>query len=205
MTWDEAVALFEERGLSEEIWQNLYEGEYVLHTGSADIDGGFPLNDGEDHPWEEERDIGYIVDGDLTLSGPLYDFDDGAAALVVLGNLKVKALHTTCDSKIIVTGHTTAEVIYAEYSDKYLVFAGDLRATVQLWLSESTPDHIGGTFAGSLVHMGYDRDYPIEAGKVELSPVPFSELLVPEVLEDGEVDSEALLDRMTSGEPLLRS
>ncbi|MCP2271015.1 hypothetical protein LV75_003527 [Actinokineospora diospyrosa] len=207
ITWDEATALFEQRGLPRSIWQNLYEGEYALHTGNAVVEGNLSLNTGEDAPWPEiaDWDTGYIIDGDLTLTGSLYDIDDGAAALIVLGNLTVAGLHTTCDPKIIVTGDTTAEVIFAEYSDKYLVFQGDLRAVVQVWLSESAPDHIGGTAAGSLVHPTYGRYTDLEAAQVDNTGIPITDLLAPETLTPtGEVDSDALHARLLSGLPLLR-
>ncbi|MBM7774489.1 hypothetical protein JOD54_004693 [Actinokineospora baliensis] len=207
ITWAEATALFEQRGLPRSIWQNLYEGEYALHSGAAVVEGNFSLNSGDDAPWAEvaDWDTGYIVDGDLTVTGGLYDVDDGAAALVVLGNLTVAGLHTTCDPKIVVTGDTTAEVIFGEYSDKYLVFQGDLRAAVQVWLSESAPDQIGGTASGALVHPTYGRYSDLEAAVVDNTGIPITDLLVDEVLTpDGEVDSDALHERLLAGLPLLR-
>ncbi len=200
MTWDEAVALFEQRGLSKEIWQNLYEGEYILYTGNATVDGSFPLNQGEEHPWGEDWDIGFIVDGDLTVSGGVYDFDDGAAALVVLGDLRAQGFYTTCDPKVIVTGNTSLDVVFGEYTDKYLVFRGDLRAAVQVWNGECAPDEVGGTLAGSLVAPSYAE---LGAATVADSGVPVSELLVPEVFDGDRIDGEALLDRLVSGEPVL--
>ncbi|RLK58604.1 hypothetical protein [Actinokineospora cianjurensis] len=200
ITWDEATELFERRGLPESIWENLYEGGYALHTGDAVVDGNFPLNSDEPAPWDDvaDWDIGYIVDGDLTITGALYDVDDGAAALVVLGDLKMAGLHTTCDPKIIVTGNTTAEVLYGEYSDKYLVFRGDLRAAVQVWRSESEPDEIGGTASGSLTPA------TLNAARVDNTATPLPALLTPELLTPtGTLDADALHTRLLAGEPLL--
>ncbi|GAA3033040.1 HtaA domain-containing protein [Actinokineospora globicatena] len=200
ITWDEATDLFERRGLPKSVWENLYEGGYALHTGDAVVDGNFPLNSGEPAPWDEveDWDIGYIVDGDLTITGGLYDVDDGAAALVVLGDLRMAGLHTTCDPKIVVTGDTTAEVVYGEYSDKYLVFQGDLRAAVQVWLSESEPDHIAGTASGSLTPA------TLNAAHVDNTATPLSELLTPELLTpEGDLDADAFQSRLLAGERLL--
>ncbi|MEV0679070.1 hypothetical protein AB0I60_21380 [Actinosynnema sp. NPDC050436] len=206
-TWDEATGLFAERGLPESVWENLYEGEYVLHSGNATVTGNFPLNSGEEHPWDAEHaewDIGYVVDGDLTVTGSLYDVDDGAAALVVLGDLKVVGLHTTCDPKIVVAGNTTAEVVFGRYTDKYLSFGGDLRAVVQRWVDECAPDFVGGTLAGSLFLPDYLKESDLGAAHVENSGVPAADLLVPEVLDaSGAVDGEALHVRLVAGRPVL--
>ncbi|MEU5692114.1 hypothetical protein [Actinosynnema sp. NPDC020468] len=210
ITWDEATELFERRGLPRSTWESLYEGEYVLHTGNAVVDGNFPLFTAEDHPWDEEtpeRDIGYVVDGDLTVSGGIYDEDDGSAALVVLGNLTVSGVHLTCDPKIVVTGNTTADVVFGQNTDKYLVFHGDLRAAAQKWTDECYPDLVGGTLAGHLDLPPYATD-PAEylgAAKVEPAEGVPADVLVPEVLDDeGRVDDEALRDRLLAGLPLRR-
>lgn len=200
ITWGEATELFERRGLPKSTWENLYDdGGYVLHSGNATVSGDFPLNSGEDHPWDEP-DIGYIVDGDLTVSGNVYDVDDGALALVVLGDLRAGGIHLTCDPKIIVTGNTTADVMFSQFSDKYLVFHGDLRTTVLTVDSESGPDLVGGTLAGTLLV----RD-PTQFGAahVENAAVPVAELLVPEVLYNGKLDRDALHERLVAGLPVL--
>ncbi|GAA3839598.1 hypothetical protein GCM10022243_02480 [Saccharothrix violaceirubra] len=203
ITWSEAVELFERRGLPKSTWENLYEGEYVLYSGDAVVTGDFPLNSGEPQPWDLDYDIGYIVDGSLTVSGALYDFDDGAAALVVLGDLRATGFHTTCDTKLVVTGNTSADVVYGRYTDKYLVFGGDLRATVQVWWDECAPDQVDGTLAGSLVLPSYASDDDLGAAIVE-NAGSGTDLLVAEVLGEDGVDGEALLDRLVAGEPVLR-
>jgi hypothetical protein len=204
ITWDEAVDLFRRRGLPETTWENLDEGEYVLHPGGATVTGNFPLNDDEPHPWDVTWDIGFIVDGDLTVSGAVHDLDDGAAALVVLGDLRTAGIHTTCDPKIVVTGDTAAGVVFGCYTDKYLVFHGDLRATVQVWQDECAPDHVGGTLSGSLVQPSYADHADLNAAEVEDTAVPVADLLVAEVITaGGGVDGDALRERMVAGLPVL--
>ncbi|MFJ6674798.1 hypothetical protein ACIQMJ_27175 [Actinosynnema sp. NPDC091369] len=204
ITWDEAVELFRRRGLPETTWENLHEGEYVLHSGNAAVTGNFPLNDDEPHPWDVSWDIGFIVDGDLTVSGGVYDVDDGAAALVVLGDLRAAGIHTTCDPKIVVTGDTTAGVVFGRYTDKYLEFRGDLRATVQVWQDECAPDQVGGTLSGSIVQPSYADHADLNAAEVRDTAVPPADLLVPEVVAaGGEVDGEALRERLVAGLPVL--
>lgn len=204
ITWAEAVELFRQRGLPETTWENLDEGEYVLHPGNAAVTGNFPLNAGEPHPWATAWDIGFIVDGDLTVSGGVYDVDDGAAALVVLGDLRTAGIHTTCDPKIVVAGDTTAAIVFGGYTDKYLEFRGDLRATVQVWQDECAPDHVGGTLSGSLVQPSYADHADLNAAEVEDTAVPAADLLVPEVITaDGGVDGDAGRERLVAGLPVL--
>ena len=202
ITWGEATKLFERRGVPESTWKSLYDGDYVLHYGNADVSGNFPLNRGEDHPWDEP-DIGYIVDGDLTVSGSVYDIDDDAMALVVLGNLRVSGIHLTCDSKIVVTGNTTADVMFGEYTDKYLVFHGDLRTTMLALDNECAPDLVGGTLAGTMILPSYSDPTEFGATHVEDAAVPITELLVPEVLTGGRLDSHVLRERLIAGLPVL--
>ncbi|WP_051386205.1 hypothetical protein [Actinokineospora inagensis] len=204
ISWDEAVALFKERGVPESTWENLYEGEYVLCAGDAVVEGNFPLNGGDEHPWGD-YDIGYIVDGDLTVAGCVYDEDDGAAALVVLGDLRAKGISIASDPKIVVKGNTEVDVLFAQYTDKYLDFGGDLRGAVQVWLDECAPDRVGGTLAGALELPSYLGVGDLGATSVARADVPVGELVVADALDDeGKVDGEALHNLLIGGEPVLR-
>ncbi|MEV6924113.1 hypothetical protein AB0M46_06310 [Dactylosporangium sp. NPDC051485] len=204
MKWDEAVEIFRRRGLPEETYRNLYQEEYILHPGPARVDGPFPLNFHEDaHPWNAdtpEAATGYIVDGDLTIEGNLYDEDDGAAALVVLGRLKARDVFFGCDTKLIVLGDVEVGLFAGEMTDKLVMLHGDLRTVVTALDAEFEPDLVAGTHSGRLVAPAY-VDLDVEdatAGR------PLSDLLVDEVISGDGVDFDALRERVPAGEPVIR-
>ncbi|KAA9380868.1 hypothetical protein F5972_07210 [Microbispora cellulosiformans] len=66
--------------------------------GPAAVTGELPLDEHERTPWREgtpEAATGYVVDGDLVVDGNITDVDDGAAALIVLGNLRARNVYST--------------------------------------------------------------------------------------------------------------
>ncbi|MFB9185922.1 hypothetical protein ACFFX1_48050 [Dactylosporangium sucinum] len=207
LSWGEAVALFERRGLPESTYRNLYDEEYILVPGPATVGGTLSLSDHEHTPWgtgeTAERATGYVVDGDLTIDGNLIDEDDGAQALIVLGRLRVGDVFFGCDPKLLVLGDLDARTFGGTMTDKLVMVHGDLRATVTVLDDEFVPDLVTGTVRTRLVAPSY-----IELERVE-DPTPgrpLADLVVAEVLrEDGtDIDIDAWRERIERDEPVLR-
>ncbi|MEU8205662.1 polymer-forming cytoskeletal protein [Streptosporangium sp. NPDC049046] len=217
LAWDDAVDLFEQRGLPKETYENLYEEEYILVPGSAAVTGELPLDEHERTPWREgtpEAATGYIVDGDLVVDGNITDVDDGAAALIVLGNLRARNIYLAGDAKLVVRGHVTAETFVGDMTDKLVMIHGDLRTTVSLFWNEFCPDLVAGTLHGRTLAPAYlDLSTASIGALVDPAPeVPLSRLLVPELLVTGApgpddlpelgIRGDALRDRLLAGLPL---
>ncbi|MER7278069.1 hypothetical protein ABT369_26870 [Dactylosporangium sp. NPDC000244] len=206
VSWDEAVELFERRGLPESSYENLYNEEYILVTGpDLVIDGDLRLTGhAGDHPFAAdtpEAATGYIVDGDLTVRGNLFDEDDGAAALVVLGSLKTRDIFLWCDPKLIVLGDVHADLFAGEMTDKLVMLHGDLRTRAVVLDDEFEPDLVQGTVHGRLVAPSY-----VELTAEDPDPdAPLSDILAAEVLKKNgrKPDIEALRDHVHSGRPVL--
>lgn len=217
VTWAEAVELFERRGLPKSTYENLYEEDYILHPGSASVAGGFPLNDHDDrHPWREgtpEGATGYIVDGDLTVDGNILDWDDGASALVVLGNLRAANIYLSCDPKLLVLGDVEVEAFVGDMTDKLVMIHGDLRATVTVMWREFCPDLIEGCLHGRTIAPPY-IELPNESIREVQDPAPhvaLADLLASGILNganpigsgDLEVYRDHLYERLTLGLPII--
>ncbi|MBD0676537.1 hypothetical protein [Streptomyces sp. CBMA156] len=190
-SWDESVALFERRGLPVSSYENLYEEEYDVHSGALSVDGHFDLDTAE------LDGTGYIVDGDLTVSGAVLNIDDGCPALVVLGDLRAAAVYLEGDAKLIVRGSVHVEAFVGNMTDKLVMLHGDLRAGVTVLSSEFEPDLVEGTLHGPVLVPPYLADaYPGPAG----AGMPAAEaVLVPEVLRAGADDSDGLRSFNTPG------
>ncbi|WP_432979460.1 hypothetical protein [Dactylosporangium sp. CA-233914] len=194
--WDEAVAVFRERGLPESFYENLYNEGYALISGDTTVAGDFRLTGEVPHDA-----TGYIIDGDLTVEGNVYDEDDGAAALVVLGNLRARDVFLWCDPKLLVLGDTEVGVFAGEMTDKLVMLGGDLRTRAVLLDAEFEPDLVEGTISGRLVAPSY-----CELETEDPNPsLPLRDLLVNEVLKGDEVDFEALRERVRDGLPVTRA
>ncbi len=212
VSWAEAVDLFERRGLPRSTYENLYEEEYILFRGGASVAGSFPLNDHDDrHPWRDgtpEGATGYIVDGDLTVDGNILDWDDGAGALIVLGNLRAANIYLSCDPKLLVQGDVEVETFAGDMTDKLVMIHGDLRATVTMMWNEFCPDLVGGCLYGRTLAPAY-MDLPNDGIPLVEDPapdLPLTDLLVAEVLGDAElgVHKQRLYDRLAEGLPVIR-
>ncbi|MFG2041399.1 hypothetical protein [Dactylosporangium sp. NPDC048998] len=219
LSWGEAKALFDSRGFAESSYQNLYEEEYILHPGSALVTGAFPLNGHDRHPWRDttpDAATGYIVDGDLTVDGNILDWDDGASALIVLGNLRAANIYLSCDAKLLVQGNVEVDTFVGDMTDKLVMIHGDLRTGVTIMWDGFCPDLVGGCLYGRTLAPGY-IDLPGEAiGRVEdpTLDVPVADLLVPEVLVDADPDDpyavelgvhkRRLYDRIAQGLPVVQ-
>jgi hypothetical protein len=190
LAWGDAVELFERRGLPKSTYGNLYEEEYILVPGPASVTGELPLDEHERTPWQEdtpEGATGYVVDGDLTVDGNIVDIDDGAAALIVLGNLRAKDIYLEGDTKLIVLGDVTAEAFVGDMTDKLVMIHGDLRTTAAIFWNEFCPDLVAGTLYGRTLAPAY-LDLPTApiGGLVDPAPdAPLDTLLVPELLITG--------------------
>ncbi|MFI1582905.1 hypothetical protein [Embleya sp. NPDC020630] len=220
LQWDDAVALFERRGLPESTYENLYEEEYILVSGPATVTGELPLDEHERTPWAQgapEAATGYIIDGDLTVDGAIVDIDAGDAALIVLGNLRAQDIYLAGDTKLIVLGDVTADSVTGDMTDKLVMIHGDVRATVSIFRNEFCPDLIGGTLYGRTLAPAY-LDLAAEdiGGLVDPTPdAPLADLLVPELLVTGTPEPDdfadigvrgaVLRERILAGLPLTRS
>ncbi|MGW4403632.1 polymer-forming cytoskeletal protein [Nonomuraea sp. NPDC004702] len=217
LAWDDAVDLFERRGLPKETYGNLYEEEYILVPGPATVSGELPLDEHERTPWREhapDAATGYIVDGDLVVDGNVTDVDDGSAALIVLGDLRARNVYLAGDAKLVVRGHVTAETFVGDMTDKLVMIHGDLRTTVSIFWNEFCPDLVAGTLRGRTLTPAYLDLSDADVGALaDPSPeVPLSRLLVPELLISGApgpddlpeigVRGDVLRDRLLSGLPL---
>ncbi|MEV4369461.1 polymer-forming cytoskeletal protein [Nonomuraea sp. NPDC049637] len=215
--WDDAVDLFERRGLPKETYGNLYEEEYILVPGPATVTGELPLDEHDRTPWRDgapDAATGYIVDGDLVVDGNVTDVDDGSAALIVLGDLRARNVYLAGDAKLVVRGHVTAETFVGDMTDKLVMIHGDLRTTVSIFWNEFCPDLVAGTLHGRALTPAYlDLSDAAVGALADPSPeVPLSRLLVPELLVSGApgpddlpeigVRGDVLRDRLLSGLPL---
>ncbi|MEU8196192.1 polymer-forming cytoskeletal protein [Microbispora amethystogenes] len=217
LAWGDAVDLFERRGLPKGTYENLYEEEYILVPGPAAVTGELPLDEHKRTPWREgtpEAATGYVVDGDLVVDGNITDVDDGAAALIVLGNLRARNVYLAGDAKLVVHGHVTAETFVGDMTEKLVMIHGDLRATVSIFWNEFCPDLVAGTLHGRTLAPAYlDLSTAPIGGLADPAPeAPLRSLLVPELLVTGApgpddlpeigVRGDALRDRLLAGLPL---
>ncbi|MDP9869469.1 MULTISPECIES: polymer-forming cytoskeletal protein [Streptosporangium] len=217
LAWDDAVDLFERRGLPKGTYENLYEEEYILVPGPATVTGELPLDEHERAPWREdtpEAATGYVVDGDLVVDGNITAVDDGAAALIVLGDLRARNIYLAGDAKLVVRGNVTAETFVGDMTDKLVMIHGDLRTTVSIFWNEFCPDLVTGALHGRTLAPAYlDLSTASIGTLIDPAPeVPLSHLLVPELLITGTpgpddlpefgIRGDTLRDRLLAGLPL---
>ncbi|MEK2492093.1 hypothetical protein WN990_21295 [Kitasatospora purpeofusca] len=169
-SWDQAVALFEQRRLPSDSYENLYEEQYDVHTGALTIGGHLDLDA------TEPDGTGYIVDGDLLVDGAVLNTDDGCPALVVLGDLRAAAVYLEGDAKLIVGGDVHVGAFVGHMTDKLVMIHGDLRTGVTVLSAEFEPDLVGGELFGPILRPPYLAPSP------EAVPVAPETVLVPEVL-----------------------
>ncbi|WP_369382592.1 hypothetical protein [Streptomyces sp. cg36] len=231
-TWAETVALFERRGLAQEVYGSLYEDEYILHPGPASLPGSLRLDDHQyrhENPWikaggrPEYEGIdgavtGYVIDGDLHVDGNILNLDHGSPSLIVLGDLKAANLVLSGSSHLLVKGDVEVETFFGNSTDQLVDIRGDLRATVAVMWDEFLPE-VGGSLHGRALMPGYLD--PDDCGLVIQDPAAqadLADLLVPDVLlaRGGSPDDDAyladaglhyenLIDRMARGLPVTRT
>ncbi|MFB6890659.1 hypothetical protein ACFCX4_15230 [Kitasatospora sp. NPDC056327] len=176
-SWDEAVALFERRGLPVGSYENLYEEEYDVHAGDLAVGGHLDLDA------TEPEGTGYVVDGDLVVDGAVLNIDDGCPALIVLGDLRAAAVYLEGDAKLLVRGNVHVGAFVGNMTDKLVMISGDLNAGVTVLSSEFFPDLVGGTLHGPVLAP------PYLAGELAEPPAAAEAVLVPEVLLTGAGDA----------------
>ncbi|MFD4658641.1 hypothetical protein ACFWP2_23775 [Kitasatospora sp. NPDC058444] len=174
-SWDESVALFERRGLPVSSYENLYEESYDVHAGALSVDGHLDLDAAE------PEGTGWIVDGDLDVTGAVLNTDDGCPALIVLGDLRAAAVYLEGDAKLLVRGSVHVEAFVGNMTDKLVMLHGDLHARVTVLSGEFEPDLIEGTLHGPVLAPAYLA--PSGTGIPAAGTV-----LVPEVLCTGTDD-----------------
>ncbi|MEV7775023.1 hypothetical protein [Kitasatospora sp. NPDC086791] len=172
-SWDESVALFERRGLPVSSYENLYQEEYDVHTGALSIDGHFDLDAAE------PDGTGFVIDGDLDVSGAVLNTDDGCPALIVLGDLRAAAVYLEGDAKLLVRGSVHVEAFVGAMTDKLVMLHGDLVAGVTVLSAEFEPDLVEGTLHGPVLAPAY-----LAASYAEATAAPEA-VLVPDVLRTG--------------------
>ncbi|MFI6908738.1 hypothetical protein ACIBKY_46270 [Nonomuraea sp. NPDC050394] len=207
LAWDDAVSLFERRGLPKEAYENLYEEEYILVPGPAAVTGELPLDEHERTPWRDdtpEAATGYVVDGDLVVDGNVIDVDYGDAALIVLGDLRARDVYLAGDTKLIVSGDVIAETFVGDMTGNLVMIHGDLRATVSIFWNEFCPDLIAGTLHGRTVVPSYLDLSTADIGALA-DPAPgrpLGDLVVPELLVTGDPGSDDLHEAGIRGDVL---
>ncbi|MER7769254.1 hypothetical protein [Kitasatospora sp. NPDC096140] len=179
-SWDQAVALFERRGLPRSSYENLYEEQYDVHAGALAIEGHLDLDAAE------PDGTGYIVDGDLDVTGAVLNTDDGCPALIVLGDLRAAAVYLEGDAKLLVRGDVHVEAFVGNMTDKLVMLHGDLHARVTVLSAEFAPDLVAGTLHGPVLAPAYLADSAAEP------PRPAETVLVPEVLAGADDDPDDL-------------
>ncbi|MGK5552601.1 hypothetical protein ACSNOI_13395 [Actinomadura kijaniata] len=222
MSWDDAVELFERRGLPESTFENLYEEDYILVQGSAIVAGHLPLDAHDQTPWAQDTSdpaTSYIIDGDLTVGGNLVGIDDGSAALIVLGKLTAHDVYLEGDVKLVTLGDATFQTFVGYMTDKLVMIHGDLHTSVAVFLDEFAPDLVTGTLSGRILAPAYLNLAEEESigGLFDPTPdTPLADLLHPEVLANGSepasfesfaglgLNGQAIRDRVIHGLPLSR-
>ncbi|KDN82058.1 hypothetical protein [Kitasatospora cheerisanensis] len=205
-SWGESVALFESRGLPVSSYQNLYPETYDVHPGSLTVTGPLDLDATEPYG------TGFVVDGDLEVTGAILNVDDGCPALIVLGDLTAGAVHLEGDAKLLVRGTVRVGAFVGHMTDKLVMIGGDLHAGVTVLSAGFFPDEIAGALTGPVLAAPYVL---AELGR-EVAAPPAAEVLVAEVLrtdrdEDDDTCFDApgihgsrLRDRLEAGLPVLR-
>ncbi|MFJ5921439.1 hypothetical protein ACIQF6_02405 [Kitasatospora sp. NPDC092948] len=204
-SWNDCVALFESRGLPLSSYQNLYNEGYDVHAGSLSVTG--PLDLDATDPYG----TGFVVDGDLEVTGTILNVDDGCPALVVLGDLTAGAIHLEGDAKLLVRGTVRVGAFVGHMTDKLVMIGGDLHAGVTVLSDGFFPDLVAGAMTGPVIAEPYAV---AELGHDVATPAA-AEVLVPEVLRGTDEDDEdgfdapgvhggRLFARLEAGLPVLR-
>lgn len=197
-TWDEVRALLEKHDLPAEVIESLHEEEYILHPGSAQLASSLRVDDHDyrhQNPWIKAGGrpqyegidgavTGYVIDGDLTIDGTFLNGEDGAPAIIVLGDLRARAILITGDTKLVVKGKIVTEFFLGGFTDSFVAVQGDLDARVTIFWDEFSPAIIGGTLRTHLIAPPYYDVAADENIKQYLPTTPAAEpasLFAPEV------------------------
>ncbi|KIQ64945.1 hypothetical protein TR51_12750 [Kitasatospora griseola] len=204
-SWHDCVALFESRGLPSSSYRNLYQEGYDVHAGRLAVSGPLDLDATEPYG------TGFVVDGDLEVTGTILNLDDGCPALIVLGDLTAGAVYLEGDAKLLVRGTVRVGAFVGNMTDKLVMIGGDLRAGVTVLSGGFFPDLVAGALTGPVLAQPYAV---AELGHDVATP-PAAEVLLPELLRaDGEEDGHyfdvpgvhgsRLFAHLEAGRPVLR-
>lgn len=154
----------------------VYSGDVTLATLS--LDG--------------EKDPDILVEGDLTVTGDIENLDDESGrTLIVTGSLTARAL-VVGGSYICVGKDAHIELgAYGHYNHGTLEVKGALRAP--FFISAEHQDSFGATAETIL----------IGTRTLDEHFASYEEILVPEVLEEGNLNHDALIKRLLAGKPVI--
>ncbi len=229
-TWGEIQALLEKHELPAIAIESLHPEEYILHPGSATVPSlrvddhehrhGNPWIKAGGRPQYEGIDgavTGYVIDGDLTIDGNFVNGEDGAPAIIVLGDLRARAILISGDTKLVVKGKVVTDFFLGGFTDSYVVVQGDLDARVSIFWDEFSPAIVGGTLRTHLFSPAYYNAATDDNIKQYLLTNPAAEpssLFIPDVqvprdpLADGfasfGVDAKKLFHHVMAGHSPLR-
>lgn len=197
-TWAEIEALLEKHDLPPIAIESLHHEEYILHLGSASLSSSLRVDDHDyrrQNPWIKAGGrpqyegidgaiTGYVIDGDLTIDGNFVNGEDGAPAIIVLGDLRAKAILITGDTKLVVKGKIVTDFFLGGFTDSYVVVQGDFDARASIFWDEFSPAIVGGTLRTHLISPSYYDAAQDENIKQYLPTTPTAEpasLFIPEV------------------------
>ena len=170
------------------------------------VDGGLDVP-GDLSTWNE-RLVGLVVRGDLTVGGLYTDTDDPATGVYVLGDMRADRVITTgalgVKGSLTVTG-----ALVGFYNDYSAQVHGDVRTPC--FYPENHHFEIGGDLEAPVV-LGYGASYRVpkrlKARAAELDPARYRTVLLSDVLipreddgEEAELDYDAFKTRVRAGLP----
>jgi hypothetical protein len=203
MPFDEALALLPpgpdaDGGAAEFEFDALFgeDPERVfVHRGDITVSGAVAIGNGHHEDYGEDGLV-YLIDGDLTVDGPLHFYNEGYyVALLVTGSVTARDLFCSSECWLFVAGSLTVSGLLVTS----LYECGSLRVqgstTTRAWLN---------TYDDVDVRLRGDRDYD-HAGHVAADPAA---LLRPELLDEqsgvamNALVAAAFADRPVTREPL---
>lgn len=194
---------------------------YFVATGDIVIDGpiGFGAEDDDDATV-------YVIDGNLTVRGPLSATQgDFYGVLLVTGSVTCEDFESMWDGQVVIGGGlTVSRLMVTNLGDAgVLVVRGPVSAGTWLEISGRGSIDLSGPAKGRMLRgpgeefpegsTGLDEDgNPLDPDEDDAPHHMFdastasdaSTALLPEFIEDGEIDADALRDAIREGRPVLR-
>jgi hypothetical protein len=171
------------------------DAEVNVHSENCFIDGDFDIS---------ERGNNLFLQ-DLNISGKIFNSCDGEGPvfLLVMGNCKAKNI-TIDEPLVYIKGNLIVEKeIMTDYNHGYLEIRGNVSAQI---ICAEHHTIVGGQIQGETIDLGglkvEDKNFKPTISREQLSEA--SSYLVDEVLTNGQLDLEAILERIESGKPILR-
>jgi hypothetical protein len=192
--YENAAPLFDDELLQGSIY------DIVVADGDLRVDG--------DLDTFKHKLIGLVVKGNLTVTGLFTDTDDPACGVFVAGDMTAARIITT--GELGVQGTLTAtEALVGFYNDYGAEIGGAL--VTPLFHPENHHFEIHGKLEARVV-VGYGAEYRVpkrlKAETLARIPKRLADVLVDKVIQreddEEELDSDALMDRVRKGLPVLR-